>query len=143
MIRGFTLIELLLVIAAASLLVAATLPFGVNFYRIQVLDDAGEGMLTTLRRAREQARAQKNDDTFGVRFLPGSYVLFQGSSYAARIAAEDEVFTFSPLISTSGITEIVFAKHTGAPSAAGILSLSSGSDMREIDIASWGKIERK
>lgn len=139
---AFTLIELLLVVAIATLLVGVTLSFGVNFYRIQALDETSENILMALRRAREQAVAQKNDSSFGVRLLSGSYVLFQGSSYDNRVAAEDEVFPLSSLISLGGMTETVFAKHSGMPSATGVLIVSSGADIREIDVGSQGKIER-
>lgn len=141
--KGFTLVELLIVIAVASLVSLFTLPVGTKFFQSQTLDEASGDILNTLRRAYSQAVFQKNDSAFGVKFLSGSYALFQGSSYAARTISEDESFTLSTGVTTSGIDEIVFAKLTGIPNTTGTLTVTLGSDSQVLDINSHGKIERQ
>lgn len=141
--RGFTLVELLIVIAVASLVSLLTLPVGIKFFQSQTLDETSSDILNTLRRAYSQAVFQKNDNAFGVKFLSGSYVLFQGSSYAARTISEDESFTLPGGVTTSGIDEIVFAKLTGIPNTTGALTVTLGSDSQALDINSHGKIERQ
>ncbi|MGB2762494.1 MAG: prepilin-type N-terminal cleavage/methylation domain-containing protein [Minisyncoccales bacterium] len=140
--KGFTLLELLIVIAAAILITALTIPVGVRFFQTQILDETRAGILETLRSAQNQAMFQKNDSAFGVKFLSGSYVLFQGSSYG-EVPSEDENFTLSSGITTSGIDEVVFAKLTGIPNPSGTLTITSGNDSQALNINTQGKIERQ
>jgi Tfp pilus assembly protein FimT len=139
---AFTMAELLIVITIVTVLTMLTLPLGVDFYRKQNLDEVTGDILGALRRAQNQAVFQLNDSAFGVEFLSGSYVIFQGSSYAGRTQSEDEAFTISGGVTTSGITEVVFAKHTGIPDTTGTLTLTSGSDTKTVNINAYGKIER-
>lgn len=134
--------ELLIVLCLAVILVVLTFPIGLNFYRNQELDETSSNVISVLRKAQSQSAFQKNDSSFGVKFLPGSYVLFQGDSYAARIQGEDEIFSLPLGISASGADEIVFAKLSGtaAPSA---ITISSGSRNQAININEYGKIERQ
>lgn len=139
---GFTLIELLITIAIASAVATMTLPVGMRFYQMQTLDEAAIDMLSALRRAYAHAVFQKNDSAFGVKFLSGSYTLFQGSSYAARTVSEDENVNLSSGLTTSGIDEIVFSKLAGTTSDA-VLTVSLGSDNRNIAVNTKGKAERQ
>ncbi len=140
--RGFTLIELLVVIALTAFVAALTVPVGVRFYQMQTLDEAASDALHALRRAYAQAVFQKNDSAFGVKFLSGSYTLFQGNSYAARIASEDESAVFSGGITTSGADEIVFSKLSGASSDA-VLTITLNNESRNIAVNAQGKVERQ
>ena len=132
--------ELVLVIGATIVIAALTLPMGMNFLNIQMLDEAAGGILETLRRANSQAVSQKNDSDFGVKFLADSYVLFQGGSYATRAISEDEDFVLSDWITVSGTDEIIFTKLTGVPDVAGVLTVSAGGKDRVIEINSQGRI---
>ena len=140
---GFTILELLLVMAAAILIAAFTIPVGIRFFQTQSLDETTMSIFSTLRRAENQAIFQKNDSAFGVKFLSVSYVLFQGSSYSGRTQSEDESFILSGGITTSGIDEVVFAKLTGIPNITGTLTITSGSDSQTININAQGKIEKQ
>jgi prepilin-type N-terminal cleavage/methylation domain-containing protein len=140
--KGFTLIELLIVAMLTLLIAALMFPVGLNFYQGQVLDETTSDILNTLRRAQSQASFQKNDSAFGVRFSSTSYTLFQGSSYSARTQSEDEDFSLSGVIFTSGLSEIVFAKRTGIPSATGTITVSYGSDSEGILVKGRGIVER-
>lgn len=141
--NGFTLLELLLVVGAAILIGALTVPIGVHFFQSQTLDETASSILSTLRRAQNQAIYQKNDNSFGIKFLAGSYVLFQGDSYESRIQSEDESFSLPGGITTSGIDEVVFAKLTGIPNTTGTLTITLGNDSQTLDINAQGKIERQ
>jgi prepilin-type N-terminal cleavage/methylation domain-containing protein len=143
MMKGFTLLELLIVIAAGLLVAGLTVPVGIRFFQTQTLDEATSGILETLRRAESQAVFQKNDSSFGVKFLAGSYILFQGNSYTGRTQSEDETFSVSTVITISGVDEVVFAKLTGLPSTTGTLTITLGSDSKVLDINAQGKIERQ
>lgn len=139
--KGFTMLELLLVIGAAILIAAFTVPVGIRFFQTQSLDEATSGILETLRRAQNQAIFQKNDSAFGVKFLSGSYILFQGSLYG-EVPSEDESFALPSGVFTSGIGEIVFAKLTGLPNVTAILTIISNNDNQTITINSQGAVTR-
>lgn len=123
--KGFTLIEVLLVIALGTVLTALALPVGFRFYQFQVADEAATGVLSALRNAESHARLGREGSSFGIKFLPASYVVFQGDTYATRLVARDELFslpTDTDIISTAD--EIVFARVTGVPSATGTIALT-------------------
>jgi len=136
------MLELLLVIAAAILIAALTIPVGIRFFQTQTLDETTNGILETLRRAQSQAMFQKNDKAFGVKFLSDSYILFQGSLYG-EFPSEDENFSLPSGITTSGINEVVFSKLTGIPNSSGTLTITSGNDSQALNINTQGKIERQ
>jgi type II secretory pathway pseudopilin PulG len=141
--NGFTLVEILLVAAAAILIAALTMPIGIRFFQTQTLDETSRGIKETLRRAQNQAVFAKNDSAFGVEFLSGSYVLFEGDTYASRVQSEDESFDIGAGITTSGITEIVFTKRAGT-TTAGTLTVSFDEDTKSsISVNEAGKVERQ
>lgn len=143
MTRAFTLIEILIIISIALIILALTIPMGVKFFQSQNLDETVNDILETLRRAQNQALTQKNDSSFGVKFLSDSYILFQGDSFDFRVQSEDEVFDLRSGINISGIDEIVFAKSTGIPNVSGTMTLSSNNETKNININSQGRIERQ
>ncbi len=139
--KGFTLIEITIVVAITIALLVVTIPAVVRFLSYQTLQDTQTTLVATLRQAHTNALYQKNDSAFGVRFLSGSYVLFQGSSYAARSAAYDITTTVPAGVSVSGITEVVFTKRTGVPSTTGAILLQSGTRSLSVIINQQGSIE--
>lgn len=140
---GLTLIELLLVIGSIIIIAALTMPVGLNFYRLQVLDETTSDILGILRRAQNQATFQKNDSAFGVKFLSDSYILFQGSSYAERIQSGDEIIMLPLGIGISGIDEVVFEKLIGIPSFTGTLTITSDGSSQKLSVNAQGAIERE
>lgn len=141
--EGFTLLELMLVVALGTVITALTVPVGIRFFQTQSLDESADTLLSNLRRAEAQAMFQKNDSAFGVKFLSGSYILFQGSSYASSTQSEVESFSLPSGITMSGIDEVVFAKLTGVPNATGTLTMTSGGGSRALNINAQGKVERQ
>lgn len=139
--KGFTLIEITIVVAITIALLVFTVPAVVRFLSYQALQDTQTTLVATLRQAHTNALYQKNDSAFGVRFLSGSYVLFQGSSYAARSATYDITTTIPAGVTVSGITEVVFTKRTGVPNTTGTILLQSGNRSRSVTINQQGSIE--
>lgn len=139
--KGFTLIEVLLVIALGTVLTALALPVGFRFYQFQIADEAATGVLSALRNAESNARLGKEGSAFGIKFLPASYVVFQGDTYAARLTARDEIFSLPPDTDIgSASDEIVFARVTGAPSATGTITLSLYGRTHVIDLNDAGVV---
>lgn len=141
-VRGFTLTELLLVIGIMLIIAIFTSPIGISFYQTQLLNETSDGLTSALRSAQSFARSGKHNHSFGVRILSDSYVLFEGDSYASRVVGEDDIFHISGTVVLSGIDEIVFSALDGKPNVVGIISISSGSRGREIEILTSGNIER-
>lgn len=141
---GFTIPELLLVIAAAILLFAFMLPVAMRFYRQQVVDDTSRTLIDTLKRARAQAIAQRNDAAHGVRVITASstFVLFQGNSFATRVTSEDEIIEYpSSLTITATTTEVVFSRLYGTSTIDETWTVGLGSIQSQIRINSQGLIE--
>lgn len=123
--RGFTLIELIIVTALGTLLVALALPTGLAFYRSVVADDAAGEITVALRTASHDAALGQNDQVHGVKLATSSITIFQGASYATRIASADMVVPLISGVSVSGLpSEIVFAKVSGTPSVTGTLVMT-------------------
>jgi len=141
--KGFTLIELLLVIGIVVTLSVLTVPIGIRFYQSQILEDTSENILITLRRAHMQAVSQKNDSSFGVKFYPDSYILFQGDSYDLRDQSEDEIFNLTSGVSIDGSDEISFSKLEGLSGSNVNLSVSLYNKSQNINVNEQGKVEKQ
>ena len=141
--KGFTLPEVLLVVAAAAAVDMLTVPVGLRFFQSQTLDEATADIVLALRQARSQAVTQKNDSAFGVKFLASSFVVFQGGSYASRVPSEDETHPLPSGASVGGPDEVVFAKLTGIPDAAGTITVGAGGDVFGVGINAQGNVERQ
>jgi len=136
--KGLTLLEVLLVIAIFAIIFAFSAPFALNFYRTQLIEETRSEVIFALQAAKHGAVLQKNDSNFGVHFMAGNYTIFQGNSYANRIADQDEVFLVKNDIIFSGLTDIVFLKQTGLPSATGTIILTNENDTRGILVGNSG-----
>jgi len=141
--KGFTLVEILLVVSTAIIIAAFTIPVGIKFFQMQTLNEAVSDIVGILRRAQSQSVFQKSDSAFGIKFLSGSYVLFQGDSYGLRDQGKDEVFTLLNSIVVNGIDEVVFTKLTGIPNITGTLTIVLGDYSQSININAQGKTERQ
>lgn len=137
---GFTLIEVLLVVITVGVLMALTLPIGINFYRTQQLNSTSQEVIQALRKAQLKAISQERDSDFGVYFNSHQYLIFKGSSYQTRDTTYDELFKVSQNIFFDGISEIVFGKLEGLPSVTGNIILRTGSETKIISINKAGRI---
>lgn len=139
--RGFTFLEVLIVLAISVLLAILTFPIGLRFFQSQLLDEAVSGIENALRRAGAQSFSQKNDSAFGVKFLSGSYTLFQGNSYATRVVNEDENFILAQNISVGGPNEIVFTKLSATTTSA-VFTVTLGQDLETLSVSAMGIVSR-
>lgn len=139
---GFTLIEVLLSVAIISLLVGISLPVYETYARRNDLDVTTQGIAAMLRRAATYARGANDDSAWTVRVSGGSALLYQGTTYAARDTALDETLPIPGSITSSGLSEIQFAKLSGAPDTTGSITLtSSTNDVRTITINGKGTVD--
>ena len=139
--NGFTFIEIAIVVALTSLLLIVIIPLALQFFKTQNVTDTTTTLLSSLRDAHSMAVSQKNNSSFGVKFLSSSYVVFQGSSYTSRTQSEDTVIPVPTNTTISGMSEIVFTKRTGIPNITGVILVQSGSKNLSISINTQGIIE--
>ncbi len=133
--------EIIIVIGIFAVLAVFTAPTIIKFFQWQNVDDVAASVESTLRQARSQAMYQKNDASHGVKLLSGSYVLFQGNSYASRTISYDLTTAVPTGITFSGITEVTFTKRTGLPSTTGTVTIQSPTKTKTITINSQGLIQ--
>lgn len=139
--RGFTLVELLLAVSLTVIISAFIFPFGIGFYEAQVVNETREGIVNTLRRAQYFAITGKRESAFGVKIVPGEYILFEGESYESRIASNDERYSTPKVVQYDGFDEVVFNLWSGQPSTSGIFTVTLGNRHKDIHIATSGNIE--
>ena len=137
---GFTLIEILIALSTIAALAVVALPLYVSLQTRNDLDVAATEVVSSERRAQTLAQAGSGDTSWGVSIQAGTIVLFQGTSYASRTVASDEIFTMPSTITPSGLTEIVFTKFTGTPASVGTTTLTSVGGVRNIGINAVGTI---
>lgn len=134
--------ELLLVIAFSAVIFGLTLPVSLRFYQNYVTDDTAEVLKSTLRRAHAYAAAERQGSGYGVKILPGTFVLFQGATYASRTAAEDEQIDYPSSLSVTGTSdEIRFSPLYATSSVSGTINIAGDAGTRIISINGAGKIE--
>ena len=144
--RGFTLLELIIVLAVVALLSFTTAPLGLQFYYSQNINGIRSTLGDTLARARSMSLVQQNDTSYGVALInvpatTTAYVLYQGPTYATRVASADLVTYLVSGVSLTfpgTVTEINFGKHTGTPTATGTISVSWNGLTRNLSIDNFG-----
>lgn len=120
-----TLIEMLLVIALIVAIAAFSTPLFISTQVKNDLDLAAQSTAHSMRRAQALAQASDGDTSWGVSVQGGAITLFKGASFAGRDASYDEAYDLPSSIMPTGLTEVVFAKFTGVPSATGTLTLTA------------------
>jgi prepilin-type N-terminal cleavage/methylation domain-containing protein len=121
---GFTVLEVLIVIAIASLMMTAAIPFVGRFQQSETVQSLAEDIVHTLVRAQNRAMTGDGRMRWGVRFLSGSYVMYAGNSYTTRLTARDETHALSIDPSVSGRREYTFETVFGRPVQSGSLIIS-------------------
>jgi prepilin-type N-terminal cleavage/methylation domain-containing protein len=139
---GYSLVELLVVVAIFALAAASLVPFSGSFVSRQTLRSYRIDVGDTLRRAQHRSLIGERDSAWGVRFATGSYVLFAGTSYAARNASLDTTRTLREGYAFSGLSEVTFIRGTGEPDVSGTLFITyaQSGGREEIEIGERGAI---
>lgn len=142
--KGFTLIELLLSISLIAVVTGIGAPIFARSQTKNDLDTAVETWVESIRRAEILSQANDGDSTWGVHLETGSITIFKGSSFAARDTNYDEVFSLSPAISSTGVTDLVMSKMTGYPNTTGTTTMTSNTnvvDTATITVNSSGMVQ--
>ncbi|MDA2922332.1 DNRLRE domain-containing protein [Patescibacteria group bacterium AH-259-L07] len=148
--KSFTLIELLIVIAIIVIVVAAAIPLYGNWQVTSQLNENAAQIIQTLRTARERSVSRVNNSSHGVYFdinpsADDAYILYQGSSYAARNSSYDRIITLESTLSLSttlSAMQVNFSQGLGNPNTIGALTLThDGGGSRVIGINSIGQVQ--
>ncbi len=125
---AFTLMEILIVVALISILAVSSLPIYGNFQGTAQLNETSAMLVQTVRQARELSFVRFSNTNYGVKFLPSSYILYQGTSYASRTTSTDQVFALATSLSlttTLSNNEVNFSRGVGAPNSNGSVLLQN------------------
>lgn len=139
---GFTYIELLLVISLIIILGTLTTAYYSRFYAQNSARAAGDVIAATLRKAQTYSMTGKQNSTWGVYYSGSQLTLFQGTSYASRTTASDEVTQLNGAVGISGLSEVTFARGSGVPNAPVTISISANGQSRTVTVNTQGGIER-
>lgn len=149
--RGFTLIEILVVMGLCAVVSTFALMVSMDWYRASVSHSDRDTLVLALEHARLESMhnvclgdACTGGKPHGVAVRPednqNAYVIFQGSTYAARDVAVDVPLEANPTVATSGLTEVVFAQVSGDVSSVGDLVLTGAGRVSTITVGSEGQI---
>ena len=141
-VKGFTLIEVMLVVGITAMIFLFSIPYSLNFYRAQLVEETRSDLIDALGRAKHNAILQKNDSSFGVHITAGSYIIFQGADYDSRVSGQDEVFPVINEITFAGLSDITFSKLSGLPSSIGLISVAYGDIVRNIFVDYSGLVSK-
>lgn len=140
--RGLTLWEVLVSICIGLVLLSATSITTYRFLQNRQLETVNNNLVSYLRTAEARALQSEGNTSHGVSLTSGKLTMFRGTSYSARTVAYDVIWTFPSYITYSGISEVVFAKQTGVPSASGTITITNGIKSDTVTIYSTGAISR-
>lgn len=136
---GLSLIEILIVLAIIMILLAAGVPVAYNFYYQAVFESEYNLLFSALQQARTLAMANRNESAHGLYIESETFIVFQGSSFAARTASQDREFPRATQVSITGGPEIVFSALSGETSST-TLSLSNGTQSRDVFVNTEGLV---
>ena len=128
--KGFTVLEVLIVIAIVGILTVIVVTGFQKFNRVESVNRDTETVLETLRSARDQTVASKNELQYGVHFGTQSITLFSGTSYSSG-AAGNQVYplhsgdTILSTVITGGGSNVIFQRLTGQTADYGTVTISS------------------
>ncbi len=141
--KSFTLIELLLVIAIMLILGGAAAPFFARFLTQNNVINVSDQLTGQMRKAQIYAMMGKKNGSWGVTVGGSAITLFQGTSFALRNPSFDEKINLNPIIIVSGLSEVVFTKITGLPSATPTINISANNTTANLVINNQGVVSKQ
>jgi type II secretory pathway pseudopilin PulG len=148
--KGFTILEILIAIVLFSAVAILSITSYSGWQTSEMAEAAASDVTQSLILARQRAMAGMNDSAHGVYFIteevPARFVLYQGSSYAARDRDFDQAFSVDQALSLETDlpgNEINFSRGLAEPSEYGQveISLKDGSPIKIISISQPGLVE--
>ena len=123
---GFSLVELLVVFTIMAAVALFAIVGFKDYAHIQQYDAAVATVKSTLIDTRVRARSAELDQSYGVKILTSSLVVFRGTTYSAGASTNETVSVTGGTLSSSltgGTDQIIFNKLTGLPNATGTITM--------------------
>jgi type II secretory pathway pseudopilin PulG len=143
---GFTFIELILVVSMILILGTMGTAFGSRFITQNGVINATDQLVGDFRKAQINAMMGKQNDNWGVNYdnPTKTITLYKGTTFAGRTAAFDEKFSVPAGvgISSSGATDINFARGTGKPSTAPTFTITGSGETRTVTLNAQGMVTK-
>jgi Tfp pilus assembly protein FimT len=137
---AFTLIEITITLGVLAILSTFIVPVGLNGLRYYSVQSEQSVIVGLLENVRSQSLVNTDEIAHGVAILSNSYVVFSGSSYAARNASRDITYPRASNLSITGGSEIVFNPLTGQTTATN-LTIQNATSQKSIAINKEGTID--
>jgi len=139
--KGFTLIELLIVITMILLMVGLAIPFYGNQVNRSNVETTALELQQNLRTAKTKALSGESNSAWGVYIDSDKYILYQGSSYASRNTAYDQITQTEGTVVLTGLSEINFSKVKALPDNTGVINvLGAEAETLQLLINDFGRI---
>lgn len=139
---GFTLIELLVTISIMAILATATSVVYSRFLVQSAVGITADQIAEDLRTAQFNTIQGRQAGSWGVRYASSTLTLFQGTSYASRNTALDQLYKTNTALSIVGLNETVFARVTGFPSVTSTIVITGSNSSQTITVNSNGVVSR-
>ncbi len=138
---GFTLTEILVSVSLIAIAGVILVPLYQSFEQKNQLDLVTLSLAQNFRRSQILAQSVSGDSSWGVKIGTTTATIFKGSSFITRDPSFDETYEFSPTITATGTSEIIFSKLYGLPQPTGTLTLTNSNlDSRNLLIGEKGTI---
>ncbi|TAK03346.1 prepilin-type N-terminal cleavage/methylation domain-containing protein [Patescibacteria group bacterium] len=138
--KGFSLVETMITVALLLALVGGGGILSARYLRGRYVRASAETLLSELRAAQGEARAQLGDAAHGVKAFPDRVVRFTGDSYAARASASDVTTALPAAIAIEGADEAVFPKGGVAPASPATFTFSDPHLTVDVAVSAYGLI---
>jgi len=139
---GFTFIELIFSLSFVLILSLLAVPFYSRFFAQNDVVNTTDRLVGSLRKAQLYSMMGRQNGTWGVNYSSNTITLFQGSTFSTRNSALDERFSVNSAVTIAGLTQLTFARATGTPSAAPIITVSGNSNTKTITINGQGVVSK-
>jgi prepilin-type N-terminal cleavage/methylation domain-containing protein len=147
--KGFTLIEVLISITILTVIASLGLFISMDFYKNSSFKSENNIIVSVLQKARSRAMNNIDGKRHGVHFQTSpsvKYIIFEGSDYASRITARDQIIDASYGVATAGSSDIIFDQLSGncltCISTSDVI-VSYGGKSYTITINNEGRIDSK
>lgn len=139
--QGVSLIEVLIIVAIIVVISGLGLFVSLDFYKTYALNSERDTVVAILIKARNRAANNFNESKHGVYIDSTGYTIFQGSSYALRNQAYDELLKRNSSVNSSGLQEVVFEQLTGSlTTLEGDIAISNNVKSINISLNNEGRI---
>ncbi len=141
--RGFTVFEITIALGLGLLVFGMAAIIAVGFLRDRELAVVTQTAVSYLRTAHMRAMESEGNTSHGFSSADGKLTLFRGSAYASRQAAYDTVWPYTDYMRFTGLSEVVFSKQSGIPSASGNIGISDGDKTFTVRIYPTGAVSQQ